>query len=204
MKSNLYKFLIGIFCVNFCIGCSGSTPSSIVQNDADNKQIIMDSNYKKVGYDTTILLIEKKAVNNVSWDELFGIKEFINLYEHSPFYIDNAIGLLGRDEFTPTQKKICINSMQQLKIEDYVRLCEGCKSLYDSGKLPEDILKWAINPNFSNRHLIVRNYEEATVIKLLTSIKNAPKISEGFRKSIEKILSGKAWQGIKEINPDIN
>ena len=55
----------------------------------------MDSNYKKVGYDTTILLIEKKAVNNVSWDELFGIKEFINLYEHSPFYIDNAIGLLG-------------------------------------------------------------------------------------------------------------
>lgn len=164
----------------------------------------MDSNYKKVGYDTTILLIEKKAVNNVSWDELFGIKEFTDVYEHSPFYIDNAIEFLGREEFTTAQKKISINSMQRAKLEDYVRLCEECKSLYDNGKIPEEILKWAINPNFSNKHLIVRNYENAGVIKLLSSVKNDPKVSDEFKKSIEKILNGKSWEGIKEINGDTN
>jgi hypothetical protein len=190
--------------VNFCVGCSGSTSSSKPPNDVDNKLIIMDSNYKKVGYDTTILLIEKKAVNNVSWDELFSIKEFINLYEHSSLYIDNAIEFLGREEFTSVQKKISINSMQQANLEDYVRLCEECKSLYDSGKMPEEILNWAINPNFSNKHLIVRNYENAIVIKLLNSLKDDTKVSDGFKKSIEKILNGKSWEGIKEIGADTN
>ncbi len=160
----------------------------------------MDSNYKKVGYDTTILLIEKKAVNNVSWDELFSIKEFTNLYEHSSFYIDDAIKFLGRVDYTPSQKKISINSMQRTNVEDYVRFCEKSKSLYDDGKISEDILKWAIAPNFSNRHLIVRNYENTTVVKLLNDLKNDPKISEEFRKNVENILSGKSWESIKELN----
>jgi hypothetical protein len=204
MRSNLYKFLIAISCTNFSIGCSGSNPSSKIKGDAGDKLMIMDSNYKKSGYDTTILVIERKAVNNVSWDELFGIKEFKDLYEHSPFYIDDAIELLGRDNFTLTSKKISINSMQRLSIEDYTRFCNECKSLYDKGKITEDILEWAINPNFSNRHLIVRNYEDASVIKLLESIKNDPKISTTFKKSIDNILSGKAWLGIKQINADMN
>lgn len=204
MKSNLYKFLIGIICVNFCVGCSGSTSSSKIQNDADNKLITMDSNYKKVGYDTTILLIEKKAVNNVSWDELFGIKEFTDLYEHSTFYINDAIKFLGREEFTPAQKKISINSMQRAKLEDYLKLCDECKFLFDIGKVSEDILKWTITPNFSNRHLIVRNYENAKVVEFLNSVKIDTKVSEEFKKSIEKILSGKSWESIKEMNTDTN
>ena len=205
MKSNLYKIFIGIFCMNFCFGCSGSTSSLKVQNDTDKRlPVVMDSNYQKVGYDTTILLIEKKAANNVSWDELFGIKEFIDLYEHGSFYIDNAIEFLSRGESTPAQKKISINSMQKVRLEDYIRLCKECKFLYDSGKISEDILKWAIAPNLSNKYLIVRNYENTEVVEFLNSIKSDPKVSEEFKKSIEKILSGISWESIKEINPDAN
>lgn len=204
MKSNLYRLLIGVFFVSLCSGCSGSISSPSAKQDIDNKLTVMDTNYQKVGFDTTILLIEKKAINNVSWDELFGIKEFVNLFEHSSFYIDSAIQFLEREEYTPAQKKISINSMQRVKLEEYVRLCEECKALYDAGKISENILEWAISPNFSNRHVIVRNYDKAVVIKLLNGIKSDSKISNEFKERIEKILSGKSLEGLKEINGESN
>jgi hypothetical protein len=200
----LFKFLTVPFYLGFCVGCSDPASSSQTQNYSINKLVTMDTNYKTVGYDTTILIIEKKAMNNVSWDGLFDIKEFINLYENSGFYIDSAIDLLGRKEFTNVQKKISINTMQMARLDDYLKLCKKCKILYDNGEISEDILSWVISPNFSNRYLIVKNYRNSNVIALLKSIKDESKVSNEFTKSIENILSGKTWEQIKEMSGETN
>jgi hypothetical protein len=158
-----------------------------------------DSNYEKVIYDSTIALIEREAVHIVSWDELFGIEEFTDLYEHSSFYLYDAINFLGKEGYTNTQKLICINSMQRLNLEDYLKLCVECSNLYNSNKISEDILKWAIIPNFSNRYNIVRNYKNISVVKLLNGIRAHPGLSQAFKKSIDLILSGESWDNIKEV-----
>lgn len=204
MKINLYRLLICGFFVTFWSGCSGFDSSPKNKKGVDKKITLMDTNYLKLDYITTILIIEKKSVNNVSWDELFGIKEFVNLFEHSSFYIDSAIQFLGRKDFTNTQKRISINSVQRAKLEDYIRLCEECKMLYDTNKISENILEWAINPNFSNRYLIVRNYDKSIVINILNNIKSDSKISHDFKKRIDKILTGESWKKLKEINGKLN
>jgi len=199
MKYNLHKFLIVIFCINYGVNHSCSASPSIAQKNENDKLMAVDSNYKKVRYDTTILLIEKKASNNVSWDELFEIKEFVNLYEHSVFYTVDAINFLKQKEFTAIQKRICINTMQRSNLEDYIRFCKECKFLYDSNSISEDILKWVIIPNFSKTHVIVRNYENEAVKKFLNDIRNDSKISAELKRDVKNILSGESWRKIKSI-----
>lgn len=204
MASILYQFFILIFCVSFCVCCSGTTSSAKNQKNTAKTSVTIDRKFRTVGYDSTILLIEKKVVNIVSWNGLFNIREFMTLYENSSYYLDSAINFLRRKEFSDAQKKIGINSMQRSELEDYIRLCVECKSLYDAGMMSEDILKWVINPNFSNRYIIVRNYENAEVIKLLDSISNDPNVSNEFKRNIENILDGKSLGEIREINGEAN
>lgn len=192
--------MICIFFVSFFCACSGLFPNN--KQYVDNNLAIMDTDYRQQHYDSTILIIEKKALNIISWDELFGFKEFVNLYEHGVFYVDSAIKFLGNKVFTDFQKKISINSMQRVKLEDYVRVCKECKMLFDEDKISESILEWAISPNFSDRKVIVRNYDKEVVIKFLHSIKRDSKISTELKKNVDNILSGESWYKLKEMNGD--
>ncbi len=158
---------------------------------------MLDTNYQKIGYDTTILLIDKKCETCETWDALFAIKEFIDLYEHSSFYIADALLFISNDRYNDKQKKICICSMQKTTLDDYINILRKCQILYDSDAISEDVLEWAVSPNFSNRYLIVRNFKEEKVRKILNQIHEDQKTPPQLKEKIEDILSGALWENIK-------
>ena len=75
MKKNLFIILVSMLTLNFSCKCSGSNVSSNTQEKDTNRTI------SKINYDSTILLIETHTKGMITWDELFNIKEFIDLYE---------------------------------------------------------------------------------------------------------------------------
>jgi hypothetical protein len=136
----------------------------------------------------------------VTWDELFNIKEFIDVYENSMLYIDSALVFLRSSNFSVEQKKICINTMQRASLENYIKICYECKRLYDNGTINGKLLEWSVIPNFSNRYLVVRNYADPLVSTFLKNLKEDNKVTNEFKNTIDGILSGKIWENIKQIN----
>ena len=172
------------------------------QNIKATKSEMATSNYQKINYDSSILSIEKKLGTFTFSEQLLTIEEFKDLYEQGSFYINEAKNFLLNDNYTLQEKKITVYSMQNLDKSSYINFCVACKSLYDEGKIPELLLKTAINPNFLKKYPIVRNYGDGDVISLLNGIKNESKISPEFKELINEILSGKSWQGVKKFMED--
>jgi len=152
---------------------------------------------KKLNFDSSILIITRKAGKAEVYDALFIIPEFVSIYEDGSRYVNDAIGFLAKTEYSSEEKKICICSMQKLALDEYVRFGYLSKDLYSRNKINEDILNWVINPNFSTRHILVRNYKNKRVIALLKEIQNDKMISSNFRKLITDILSGQLFQEIE-------
>lgn len=167
------------------------------KNSGTINRIKADTTYEKVNFDSTILLIDQKSKNSETWDALFYFKEFTNLYEHSLIYFSDATLFLSRESHSEQQNKICICAMQRAPLENYIDIVRECKSLFDDGKISEDLFRWAIDPNFSKSHLIVRNYSEEAVKTLLNDIYQDKNASTSLKETIQNILSGSLWSDIK-------
>jgi hypothetical protein len=124
----------------------------------------------------------------------------VALYEHSKYYANDAILFLANEKYTDRQKELCICSMQKAALADYVVIVSHCQKLFDQGKMTESVLKWAIAPNFSNRHLIVRNFNDEKVKLLLQGIRNDDKTSMQLKELTDDILSGKLWSNIRDAS----
>ena len=161
----------------------------------------LDSNYHKISYDSTILIIDKKGKELESWDMLLTIDEFKNLYNHSFIYMENAVAFLSEKIFTIEQKNICVFSMQSLQIEDYIKFSQACLILYNKDKITELVLKNIISPNFLGRNNIAKNYKNPEVIRFLEILKDDVRISDELKKIAENILSGK-YEKIQTLMKD--
>jgi len=155
---------------------------------------------KKNSFGSTIVLIAAKSVGNETYDVLFGIPEFIVVYEHSVSYKSDCIIFLSNDTFSEEEKKIAICAMKRLTLADYVQFCKACKELYDQRVITESLLNWVINPNFSNRYNLAKSYKNKQVVDLLTNLKNDNAISAAFKRELDNILSGKLARVISNSN----
>jgi hypothetical protein len=202
MRINLFALLIGNFCLHFCGGCSGSNSSLSAIEKIGDKSTITDTNYLKVAYVKKILQIDKKSENSGTWDALFADKDFINIYEHSSYYVDSAAQFLSDEKFTLHQKTVCVYSMQTVKLEDCIRLFEQCADLFNDERIPELLLSRVIGPTFGKRKLIVENYDNVSVKRILESIRDRGNASQELRTMIEKVLSGEYWNRLKKFREE--
>ena len=81
MKTDFYILLISVFCTNFCFCCSNSNSILNTKQGTGNKLISMNAEYKKMNYESTLLLIDKRCEDGGTWDALFADKDFIEIYE---------------------------------------------------------------------------------------------------------------------------
>src|ERR1700722_16995621 len=194
--TKLYWISIFLFSFFQVEGCRNS--KKFVPINKNETKPTMDTNLEKVNFDSTMLSIGKKCETCETWDALFSFKEFINIYEHSNFYIQEAILFLSNDRYTDIQKKICICAMQKASLQNYLAILDKSKIQFDNKRMSESILEWAIVPNFSNRYLVVRNYKVQGVSNFLNSVVQDNKTSPQFKENIEKIISESLWENIKE------
>jgi hypothetical protein len=130
-------------------------------------------------------------------EEILTDSNFLILFEHSNAYKEDAIRYLRNSEHTSQQLLICILAMQNLEINDYIDFCEAFTMLYEKGNIPEWVLIVLISPNFLKKHVIIENYSNPKVIKLLERINNYSSASKELKQNVTEILSGQAWNELK-------
>jgi len=94
---------------------------------------------------------------------------------------------------------IALCSMQALSLDQYLPILRKCDSLFKEGKLSETLMSWTVNPNFSKRHLIVRNYKDPWIQAILTDLSQQSSLSEAFKRQLKSILSDSLWENSKGI-----
>ncbi len=176
-------------------GCSNNSQNS-------QKHLVpvkLDPHYHKIDFAS---FIDKRKNDTLDFYEaLLADKAFVNIMEHGEFYRNDVMTFLDKGNFNNMQVAICICAMQNLNVDDYVKLCNLILSLYNDNKLPEGILQDAISPEFLRKRIIINNYNNPRVINLLKSIENNKKVSnKDFRKWLPDILSGKSSKELKEFD----
>jgi len=184
-----YNYLLSVL---FIIGLVGACSSS----DQKIRSILMN---QKKNFDSSINIIDK-AIGDSGLDyheEIVSDTNFLNLFEHSKIYKEDAIRFLKDSGHTSQQLLICILSMQNLGVNEYIDFSESFITLYEKGNIPEWVLIVLISPNFLKKHVVIENYNMPDVIKLLERVKSNCIASKELKQNITEILSGKAWSELK-------
>ena len=137
------------------------------------------------------------------YEELLVNKEFVNVLEHGEYYKDEVNTFLKRGEFTNMQVAVCICAMQNLKVNDYVKLCTIILALYNNNGLPEKLLEHAIDPDFLRKHILAYHYQEPCVTSLIKSIENDPKVTDKYLRAwLPDALSGKSAKELHQFEKE--
>lgn len=204
MKNKICAFLPFLLLVAFCYSCSTDHCDC-----ADTRAKTFKSHLKIAGPDyhkinfNKFIDVQKNRTLEFHNEEILTDTAFVNVFEHSPVYFDDAMKFLQAGHFNAMQAHVCILAMQNLPVNDYVKLCDLYLSLFNQHKIAEGMLESAIMPNFLNIRVITNNYCDPKVKALLTSIINNKNVSKKeFKNYLSDILSGKACRELLEFDDE--
>ena len=182
-----------------CVYYSCSNNKNQVKNASSSKQQV--SIYHKIDF---IKFIEARKNDSLDFrEELLENKDFVNIFEHGKYYFDDFLSFLGTGKFNAMQVSICICAMQNLDLDHYVILCNLILSLRNQNKVSDGIVELTISPDFLHKRIIIDNYDNPNVIKLIQSIKNNKIISDkDLLNFLPNILSGKSSKELKEFDEE--
>jgi hypothetical protein len=177
----------------FYIGCSNRSE----ENESDHPialQNLLDSNFHKKSFDSLMAIICKDTSGIEFSGGLLLSSNFRLIYEHSAAYLPDVAGFLLKGQFNDKQASVCIFSMQNLSVVDYVSLCRLYLRLYKDSLIKEGMLEEALLPDFQDVHIIGENYKDSNVITLLQDIKSQG-ISSEFKHAIDIVQDGSYIKG---------
>jgi hypothetical protein len=179
-------FLVVFFIIGLIDACS-----------MPKNKTMTTSIYPKLNFDSSVKELAAKDSNMESNNFFLNDTLFLKLFEHSKIYKNEAIEFLKEKGHNNQQLAICILSMQNLEISDYIDFAEAFTSLYEKGNIPEWLLFNLLCPNFFKNDVIVKNYRSPNVIQLLGRIKKNNTTSKELKQNVTEILSGQAWSELK-------
>jgi hypothetical protein len=145
-------------------------------------------------FSKTIKSINKKVVDLTSFSVLFSSKQFTDIYMHPALYLDNVIYYLQYDAGSDEQRLIALLSMNKKDLQQNIVFLKRCNELYKKRLLKDNELIYVIFPPESNNREIIKNYKLAKVRNALLAVKNNVNASTSIKKTIDNVLSGKAYQ----------
>lgn len=187
------KYLLFLSLIVANLNCSSATD----QNSSDKKREYMNSQ-DKLNYDSAVFKIMTKVVDLTSSSDLFGVQEFIALYEHPDVYQNEALAFLASDKYSYDEKSIAIYSMQKLELEGYKGFLGGIIKLFNEHKINESMVGLALSAPVNKRYIVIKNYDDEDISKMLRGLRDSSETSIAFKERIGNILSGKAWKGVKK------
>lgn len=191
--------MISILIISFAPYFCNSRKSNLHSEPTVKQVIAKDTS---LTFQDRISEIKKKVVDLTSLSDLFLIREFTVVYENPMAYIDDAEYFILNSNRPRVYKEIVVYSMNGLDIEQYRLFVSICYESFKKDNLEEDILARAIGYPFSERMVIIENYEDEGVRELLDSILVDRKVSLKLKGQVTDILSGKTWSGIKKFREE--
>src|SRR5437773_9278010 len=108
MKKHFLHFLSLILWMSFCYACSNDN-QNIKKQDLSNNSKKIDSDYHKNNFDSLIMVIDKEIGPKLDYgEELLPSIEFLDIYEHSSVYLEDAIRFISKEQFKYQQAAVCI------------------------------------------------------------------------------------------------
>jgi hypothetical protein len=150
-------------------------------------------------YQKSIQGIYRDVVDLVAPSDLFGVTNFVELFEEPQRYKTNAIVFLGDKSNTDEQKMVVVYSLQRLPLDDYVKYEQELLHLAQRSKLSKTFLNRSIFPASDWNTTLEFNYEESGVRKLLRELAACDLISEDNKAYVKSVLSGEAKKDILEL-----
>ena len=178
--------------VNVCIGCNDGSKDEIKNNRQTGNK------YLQMSYKETIDTIDKKVIDLTSASDLFGVDEFISIYESSMNYKDETLLFISDSTNSIQKKQIAVYSMQGLPDSLYIDFCSSAVGLHGKGIVTDELLEIIIFYSLNKKYQVVRNYQNPKVIALLQTFKVNCKRNE-TKERIDNVLSGKAWNKLEEF-----
>lgn len=133
------------------------------------------------------------------YDDLFDIKEFLEIYENPQSYVEAAMALIPRPDLSTFHKQIIALSMQRLPLTQLLVLLSVTSIAVEKQTTDAEVLKLMFFPpfNWGTQQLIV-NYEDQRVRVLLEQLKKIPQLSNNAKTLIDNILTGRAKQDLQQ------
>lgn len=128
------------------------------------------------------------------YDDLFDIKEFLEIYENPQPYLKATIVLISRTDLPILNKQIIALSMQKLPLTQFLVLISATFEAVEQQVTDAEILKLMLFPPFNWGAQLAMNYENPEVRALLDQIAKMPQLSDNTKILINKILTGRAKQ----------
>lgn len=141
--------------------------------------------------------IEKKVVDLTAPSDLFGSRDFIQVYEEPKKHVKDALELLKSDA-GETAKLIAAYSMLKLPVPDYLKFVDAVLELSKAGRVTAKVYRAAAFPMLEWNTTLQENYKDPAVIAFLKKARAAAKSDES-REYIDRILSGAAAQDVEDM-----
>lgn len=149
-------------------------------------------------FEKTILNIDKTVGDMTSFDELFGSKEFIRIYENPKTNYKDAVAFLQKQGASRNQKLIAVHALQRLSRKDYLLFLNSLLDLLETGKITYDIFRMGAFPLMEWNTTLQENYKDPKVKEFLIKAK-ASMFLKDDKDYIDRILSGEAARDVQEM-----
>ena len=171
----------------------GNTSSKKAPDKSSSKEITLN----KMDFKNLIDTIDRKVVDLTATSDLFGIDEFIKLYENSSVYRKDALLFIADTLKSEQKKQIAVLSMQNLPEDAYIDFCNSVVDLFVKDIVTEELLQTAVFFSLNSKYQIIKNYKNQVVINLLDKIKSHSQNID-LKERTDNILSGKDWKDVAE------
>lgn len=174
------------------------------------KELFLNCQHKIEKFDNTTG--RYRFVDPIEENEVFyGIvmKTAPTLYTQTKLFKSELINLLV-DPYIKKHESAKFNILRVLDnlcIEDYVDVIDSVYTFYKRKQVSFDFLDMTIGQDFNMSNQVARQYKNEKLQKILNKIQSDIKSGNlkvttppyGFQETIEKILSGKEWHELEEI-----
>ncbi|KHD05841.1 hypothetical protein PN36_32175 [Candidatus Thiomargarita nelsonii] len=172
--------------------------------NSDTQEIPPPSTRFVIMYETTetaakISRIATQVKDLTVLDDLFEIKEFLEIYENPQSYVEAAIALIQRTDLSILNKKIIALSMQKLPVTQFLALISVTADAVEKQTTNAKVLELMIFPPFNWGAQLTVNYEKHEVQALLNRLVEISQLSDNTRNIIANdILTGRAKQNFQQ------
>jgi hypothetical protein len=142
--------------------------------------------------------IADKIKDLTIYDDLFDIKEFLEIYENPQAYLEAVIVLISQTNLPVLNKQIISLSMQKLPLTQFLVLISTTSEAVEQQVTDAEVLELMLFPPFNWGAQLAINYENPEVRALLEQIVKMPQLSDNTRTLVDKILTGRAKQDLQQ------
>lgn len=204
MKKYRYLIIIAIILI------ASSLNANKKEDFQTTKQFFLKCEQKIDKFDQTVG--KKRFIDPLEENEVYyGIvmKTAPNLYLKTKLHKTNLINLFVDDDIKKNKNASynILRLLDNLCIEDYVDVIDSVYTFYKRKQVSLEILDMTIGQDFNMSNQVAKKYKNEKLQIILNEILNDIRSRRltitippyGFQEKIERILSGKEWQELEEI-----